>query len=54
MFGWFGSKSAPEAMACAYAPPAWLLGGDGEGFARGYESRRRRIGFGPSRLQRRR
>jgi hypothetical protein len=39
MFGWFGRKGAPEAMACAYAPPAWLRAGEGEsGFARGYEA----------------
>ena len=38
MFGWFGRKSAPEAMACAYAPPPWLAGAHEEGFARSYES----------------
>ena len=35
---WFGRKSAPEAMACAYAPPSWLTVGCDEGFARGYET----------------
>lgn len=35
---WFGRKSAPETMACAYAPPPWLTAGDGEsGFVRGFE-----------------
>ncbi len=38
MFGWFGRKSAPEAMACAYAPPPWLAGACEEGFARSYET----------------
>ena len=31
---WFGRKSAPETMTCAYAPPPWLAGGCEEGFAR--------------------
>ncbi len=31
---WFGRKSAPETMACAYAPPSWLAAGCEEGFAR--------------------
>lgn len=35
---WFGRKSAPEAMACAYAPPPWLAGASDEGFARNYET----------------
>ena len=35
---WFGRKSAPETMTCAYAPPAWLAGGSEEGFVRGYEA----------------
>lgn len=43
MFNWFGRKSAPETMACAYAPPPWLLGGEGGGFARGYESQVREV-----------
>lgn len=35
---WFGRKSAPAA-ACAYAPPAWLTGGQEEaGFVRSYEA----------------
>jgi HK97 family phage portal protein len=38
MFNWFGRKSAPEAMACAHAPPPWLAGAGDEGFARGYEA----------------
>jgi HK97 family phage portal protein len=38
MFGWFGRKSAPEVMTCAYAPPPWLMGVSEEGFARGYEA----------------
>ena len=35
---WFGRKSAPETMACAYAPPPWLAAGCEEGFARSYET----------------
>ena len=37
MWGWFGRKGAPEAMACAYAPPFWLTGGCEEGFVRGVD-----------------
>jgi HK97 family phage portal protein len=43
MFGWFGRKSAPEVMACAYAPPPWLAGACDEGFARSYESQVREV-----------
>jgi HK97 family phage portal protein len=35
---WFGRKSAPEVMTCAYAPPPWLTGSCDEGFARSYET----------------
>jgi hypothetical protein len=43
MFGWFGRKSAPDAVACAYAPPPWLAGAGEEGFARSYESQVREV-----------
>lgn len=35
---WFGRKSAPETLACDYAPPPWLAGACEEGFVRGYEA----------------
>jgi len=43
MFGWFGRKSAPDAVSCAYAPPPWLAGAHEEGFATGYESQLREV-----------